>query len=321
MLDGLLHTANGELFKAASDSVRQKLNADPPALPPEVFEVCFDLLRQLGDWSNDPVRLAGGLEEIIGGVYKRGGWEREHVFVQQREIFQKLMSPLRSRLRSISVPIVLLVMKKGDAARLNDGTAFDALPPDLQAALREDFASFQKGLADDWAARYGDTPDAWHPFEAGGPTIGQMVRQALGQVEGCPDPLLPKYIDLCSLADNAKLTKDLRKGCVLIIDTVSTRYPALQQCFRSSSLDASGMTLVVKVGPNATPGKVAADMKTVVKLWFESSFDWRLREFDSRVAGVNDRFALDSWLVRELPQCLPKCMARTSGVWGQLNQF
>jgi hypothetical protein len=301
-------------LRIGEKSLDQKLRSDPPLFPPEVFDTFLDLLKWLAGQSAAQVDLSDALDCIFDGRCEVAG--SKAIVQAHADTFRRVLKPMRDQLPGIAVPTVLMVMNRQEAESLADGTAFANYPREL----REEFDAFRAGLPDGWILRYGERPEQARLFPTQPSAIGQLIRSTLeGQ---CSEPLVPHILDVrrLSAGSMAQLWELRNKGCVVVIDALSTRHPALQRCFRRTRLDSSPKTLVVKISPSPKSAAVIDTLGALVEEWFASEFDRRMQEDDFRVADVTEWSAFRRFVRNEVPRSIPKCAGTRDNIWGAINQ-
>jgi TIR domain len=315
-LDDLLRKqGDRDLFRELEKSLGHKLAADPPALPPEVCRAVFETVRFLARELSAERDISEHLDQLLNGIFRRPS-VNPGVWPAHADTFQRIFRPVRGRLPGISVPVVPFVMTRAEAQSLVEGTAFDGYP----AELRQEFETFRGGLPEGWQTRYQDNREGMIAFGES-QSIGQRLRTALRLVrrDECKEPLLANFEDPLTLERDRLWT--LRSTvCVVVVDAISTRHPAIQRRFRRSYLDSSPTTLVVRVSPNGNTRRAAPTMNALVEEWFTSEFQSRLENDDRRCAEVSDWDGFRRWVRVEVPRSIPKCSTKDDSILAVMNQ-
>lgn len=212
---------------------------------------------------------------------------------------------------NIPVPIVLLVMTRTEAEELVTLQAFEGFKEQIYTAQ---FSRYQKALEEkkfvNWIQRYGDKPEAWHPFGSDPATISEVVTQALETIEGYDRRLVPNFIDIRSLNEDStrRNLRQLRQnGCVIIIDSISIRHPIIQRGYRRTQLDAFPNTLLVKLNPFSDPTELEEQMIKFSERYVDLEFFKRFRvDLDGKCDEVEDNFHFKRWLLDQAPKLLPQ---------------
>jgi hypothetical protein len=209
-------------------------------------------------------------------------------------------------------PIVLAVVTEAQAAELVDGTAFDDYPP----ALKDDFAQFNSLLMDqalgDWRERYGDTAFEWRPF-GGDATIVDLVKRAVEEANEAytfTRRLEPELIDIAAVNEERRRLRRLRTGgCVVVVDSLSMRHPALQRALHHSLLDAYPSTSVVVVAPTSNMFEPARCLGVVLQLRLQDlEFAKRrldLEEDPGMSAETAEAHEFEIWIGRQVKRLAP----------------
>ncbi len=277
----------------------------------EVFRALFDALRFLSRELSARRDIAAHLDRMINASY---AWPAatEGIWQAHSEALQRFLRPIADSLPGIQVPVVLFVMNQAEAQALAGGSAFDGVPQDL----RDEFLSYSQGLPLGWVDRYASQPEDMAVF-GDDATIRDRVRAVLAQVDDCPEPLLANFLDPRTL-DRRSLTALRSRGCVVVVDAISTRHPKIQRLYRDSFLDSSEKSLVVRVEPTRANGAATPAMNALVEAWFTSEFQYRLQEDDRRYMAVSDWPGFRRWMRHEVPRSIQKC-GSSEGVWGVFN--
>lgn len=311
----------------AVEALQRWLNGD--VYGPKLISAAAWLLRQMSVDSGParPVRAVIG--EAVEGRYVQPNWPVSRLFGEQKPafdyIFAELVNFIKDDSLDDSVPIVLAVMREDDARGLISGAAFDGYPDEL----REDFEELQLALASNgagaWACCYRPSADEWQPFAAIG--VGVSIRSLVDDVlaspelrRGAPAPL---FIDIRSLADNRWLLTRLRsEGCVVVVDSISMRHPAIQHAFQQSMLDAYPKTSVVNIAPFQSAFELVRKMRVFLRLQVSDlEFDKR-RRYRSEKYGVcreiYERGELEQWLFGRVESISRSKGGQRKGARGQM---
>jgi hypothetical protein len=210
-------------------------------------------------------------------------------------------------------PIVLAVVTEAQAAELVNGTAFDDYPQ----MLRDHFDQIRSLLtADealgDWRERYGDTAFEWRPFGSNA-TIVDLVKHAVSEANQAftfTRRLEPELIDIAAVNDDRPRLRRLRQlGCVVIVDSLSMRHPALQRAFHHSLLDAYPSTSVVVVAPTKNMFAPARCLSVVLQLQLQDlefakrRLDvWEEEGMSAETAEANE---FETWIGRQVKRLAP----------------
>src|SRR5262245_235684 len=185
------------------------------------------------------------------------------------------------------VPFVLVVMTANEAEELKRETVFQASYTGLLENYRNVLGRLTREGIVDWAARYGDRPEDWRPFEAGpgGASLAQLINAELSHEAG-QELRRPAFIDIRKLNDQPDDLKELREtGCIVIIDAVSVCHPDLLTEYRRSLLDVFPSTFLLKMAPfDPVPvfGKDPAHVMTLPWVQRTDSFFFDRLERDKR---------------------------------------
>ena len=196
------------------------------------------------------------------------------------ELLAKAIARLNPAPAGIRVDVVLVVMTRQQGEELRNGRAFEA----LHQSLANEFASLQSHLdkqgTAEWLERYGDSPTDWRPFghaDATGATIGTHIRDQLGDMNrklGLDPPLTPVFHDIHRLVasdSDAALRELRREGCLVIIDSMSLRHPAVLHDLQRSLLDVYPGSAVYALAPNDVVLPMLEDMTHGLELKMRDS--------------------------------------------------
>jgi hypothetical protein len=227
---------------------------------------------------------------------------------------------------SILVPIILLVMNAFEAKELASGNALQGYPGEVFT----DFKRLQKLLADNqmlnWVQCYHDNPQAWQPFRDSTESIEQLLKRTFSMVEGYQNPIVPVFVDIRTLNKdyNRHALKELRShGCVVVMDVISMRHPAIQREFRSSLLDAFPKTLVVRVAPINEALQIVQQMVGMIERYIDLECHKRFKlDCDKLSEEASDTTRFCRWLKNEVTNLLPddaKSQTSSRKHWYQIS--
>jgi hypothetical protein len=314
-----------QLQQSAPQEVRhavQRLQAvagaERPPYPPELTAAVADLVR------NAAARISAGepADEVLDnpGIAFEQQLSAETVNNAQT-IFNVLVGD-RPRApqapQAALAPIVLAVVTEAQASELVDGTAFDNYP----SALRQDFAQFDTLLTEqalgDWRDRYGDSATEWRPF-GGEMTIADLVTKIVSDANetfNFAPPLAPELLDIAAVSEDRRRLRTLRSdGCVVIVDSLSMRHPAVQRALHHSLLDAYPSTSVVVVAPTHNVFEPTRCLGVVLQLRIQDLELAKRRldleeEVDACTETAEQR-VFESWVVRQVRRLAPQMGAKT----------
>jgi len=269
------------------------------------------------------------VDQVVAGKYVQPGWDVHSVFQANRDIIQVILGGFRDEIKlaepvqSFPVPIVLLAMNAVEAQELASGAAFCDYPVEL----RTDFERLQALLSEngvaDWQRRYRETPEAWQPFSSANnaENITHLVVQALDPIQRAERQFAPSFQDIRTLSDasNRRLLGGLRRnGCVVIMDCISMRHPAIQRAFQQSALDAYPSTSMVAIAPIHSMFEVMRQMTIMIRLCI-SDMEFAKRRGDlheefGACIEVCDRQELQHWLVDRVRKLYPSEVATQTGI-------
>ncbi len=228
-------------------------------------------------------------------------------------VLEKTLTKLKAKAPNpkLEVPVVLLVMNKVQAKELDDGTAFAGLPADFKNAFQKDFDDLRPMLGVNWIERYGKKPEDWRPFTDSKESIKQRLTAMLNtirQKQPYESQLVPKFVDINTLNQEWGALVDLRKkGCIVIEDAVSMRYPSVQREFRRSLLDAFSKTIIIRIVPQ--PGALNL-IEQPMLTWLDKYRD--LEFYKRRISGDDTCreifLSIDflGWFNANVPRLIPK---------------
>jgi hypothetical protein len=201
------------------------------------------------------------------------------------KLFQQALPEIKVPEPSVEVAFVLLAMTDSEAAALVSQAAFE----EEIAVLRDNFvaldAHLQASGRANWISDYNDLPEQWRP--RGGRSIAEHVADALAALNESGEfskRLAPKFHDVRALdskrPQGRALVRRLRSsGCVMIVDAISLRHPALLRAYQRSLLDVFPSTSVLTLTPDVNALQLMDSMVYALQISLqESEFGIRLRD-------------------------------------------
>lgn len=296
-------------FHQAIERLQRWLNAE--AFEVKILSAVVELIRQmnLDSMADGPVHVL--ISRTIEGTYIRPNWTIYDLFCEQRPIFEFILASLGKDIKedaaddSLRVPIVLAIMNGTEAQELMRGSAFDGYPEELRSDFEQLEAMLEANGLGDWVERYRDRPEEWRPFatEGGLLSIGQLVGDTLRFLGTEGQVLSPSFIDIRTLGSdkNRYLLRELRSsGCIVVVDSISMRHPAIQRAFQQSLLDAYPKTSVVNIAPIQPAFELVRRMRVFLRLQV-SDLEFAKRRLDrfEEYGGcreIHERQELEQWL-------------------------
>ena len=243
------------------------------------------------------------LDKVAGG-FVQPGWrvkgdvkQANHDYMDQStnivvNIIRDTASELKLNAQSpkILVPIVPVVMTRDQAEELVSRTAFEGKFQSLKCDF-DTLYDYLKVDSGDWLDHYGKTPTEWKPFGTSSTdaTLEELIESALKGLEqelpGLDRPLAASFRDVVALSEpdnRLSLLRMRNQGCIVIVDVISIRHPALQRAFHQSLLDAYPRTSTVSIAPNQGSYKIATQLAVMVQLKVEEM------EFQRRLNDTGD---------------------------------
>jgi hypothetical protein len=217
---------------------------------------------------------------------------------------------------SVEITFVIVAMTAAEAQALASKVAFNSELPVLQ----ENYQELEKYLKDsghtDWALNYGDTSEAWRP--RGGKSIAEFVEGALSDLNGAErysDKLIPKFYDFRTLQGKGRnvLLRLRNAGCVVIVDAISLRHPAVIRSFQRSLLDVFPSTSVLILTPDANVLQLMNSMVYALQSSFqESEFGIRLNETVNGMScsAASDVTNIGKWMAERVEKIYPLSASR-----------
>jgi hypothetical protein len=319
-------------LKPMVDVLLQAARARHPTLTPAVGAAIVTMLR-------DQVRAGATAEEVVQAARDRTlrfdnpGWAPGVVNQAQKVIYNLHLpattAPGGDRTPPRPLPVVLLVMTDHDARQLVDRDAFTGEFQSLEDDFERLRVHLQDSQASDWQERYGPERTDWRPFGAGGSTIGELVRLAVGDANRhlkFAPALEADFHDIMRINDDRWELQRLRHdGCLVIMDSIAMRHPLLQRAFHRSLLDAYPRTAVVAIAPIQTALEKSHDLTVALRVRLADLEFARRR--DDPYGGMDcietsRQPEFDKWLVAGIQNLAP-CLGVKAGIrrfgWGQEN--
>jgi hypothetical protein len=248
-------------------------------------------------------------------------WKPETVN-QAQFILQNIVNAVGPEIRApvpepIRVPIVLVVMTGAQAEQALDKSAFANHPDSFQENFLRLCEELNQKGSQDWRSWYADQIPNWRP-RGGAQTIGEIVQEVLAELQGdYEEQLVPRFWDIGTVAhaDNWKVLQDLRKeGCVVIVDSLSLRHPAILRAFQQSLLDAYYNVSVLAIAPISNGWDGLREMTVVLQFHLtEMEFYKRKKDFrDLRIAELTDIEDFRRRFLDQVERCLEAKGQQTS---------
>jgi hypothetical protein len=269
----------------------------------------------------EQVKSGGGLDQF--------GWSVDTVTNVNHPINIYFLDEANKKVRArapnprLEVPVVLLVMNKEQAEELNDETAFADLPADFKETFKKDFAALRPLLDADWVERYGKQPEDWRPFTDTKESIKQRLATMLNlirQRKKYESLLVPKFVDIHTLNQGWDELVSLRqKGCIVIEDAISMRYPSIQREYRRSLLDAFNKTIIIRIVPQAAAlNWIEQPMLTWVEKFRDLEFYKRRVGGDDTCREIFQSMDFLGWFNTHVPSLIPKEEKVKNSVAGEI---
>lgn len=228
-------------------------------------------------------------------------------------ILEKTLEKLKANAPNpkLEVPVILLVMNKTQAVELDDETAFADLPQDFKETFKQDFDALRPMLDADWIERYGKKPEDWRPFTDTTESIKQRLNTMLNiikQRKKYESQLVPKFVDIHTLNQEwGELVSLRQKGCIVIEDAISMRYPSIQREYRRSLLDAFNKTIIIRIVPRADAlDCINQPMLTWVEKFEDLEFYKRREVGDDTCREIFKSLDFLGWFNTHVPSLIPK---------------
>jgi hypothetical protein len=220
------------------------------------------------------------------------------------------------------IPIVLLAMTAQEAQELVTGRAFQNYPEEIQPHFDELQQQLYQQQGTDWHKCYQQTAKEWQPFKtpSGSISVQELVAQVihnLNQVHGYSPELSPVFFSIRSLTDKRNRVRLLylrRQGCIVIMDSISMRHPALNKAFYQSMLDASPKTSVVTIIPHLSILEAVRRMTIILNFKFsELEFSRRKSDVEEDFGTCTDIYdpqQLEPWLSSQIRKIIPESVTK-----------
>ena len=219
------------------------------------------------------------IEEIIAGQRQFNFIFPEKAYKRYPNLNQFIINclndkreELKSKLPYILLPIILVVMTRKQAEELAAGKA------SLEHATCPEFQDFQNVIANtynsNWVHQYNLKPELWKPFANQEATIEDFLNNIFKTVRKDNRFIQLKFLNFNDLNQENKFNRDevlklRREGCIVIMDVISMRHPAIQYQFRKSMLDAFPNTIVAKFDPTGNSSLLEHKMLNMVEKYLE----------------------------------------------------
>ena len=229
------------------------------------------------------------IEEIIAGqrqlncIFPEKAYKR---YPNLNDFIINCLNEKREELKSkrpyILLPIVLVVMTRNQAEELAAGKA------SLEHATCPEFQYFQNVITNtynsNWVHRYNPKPELWKPFANQEATIEEFLNNIFKTVPQDNRSIQLKFINCNDLNQENKFNRDeilklRREGCIVIMDVISMRHPAIQHQFRKSMLDAFPKTIVAKLDSTGDSSLLEHKMLNMMEKYLELEC-YKRRELD-----------------------------------------
>jgi len=286
------------------------------------------IIRQLHAESRQGLNVHERVEQIANKFIEPSWRVVDQVKQENRESFHNVMCQIFRDVGSklnlpepakTPIPIVLLAMTAQEAQELVSGKAFQGYPEQIQSHFDE----LQQQLCQqraDWLQSYQQTASEWQPFKTRSISVQELVAQVihhLNQVHGYSPELSPVFFTIGSLTDKSNRPRLLylrRQGCIVIMDSVSMRHPALNKAFYQSMLDASAKTSVVTIIPNLSILEAVRRMTIMLNVKFsELEFSRRKSDVEEEFGTCTDIYdaqQLDPWLSSQIRKIIPESVTK-----------
>jgi hypothetical protein len=317
----IANSAQQKYLEPFVEYLRMTLDAEPSPLPPEVLRMLFSLLAKLTAELSAGRDITALVESLAAGDYRSSGWDEEEIYKLGNPETKRILNKVRDAIPTTPVNVVVVSMTRAEAEDLESGKAF----ADMPAEWLQDFNSIRPTIPDNWLSRYGKTAEDWEPF-AGEGSIASLIRGELKQLSAdLRKPLRYSYIEVrdVALPDRRKNLLDLRAdGCLVIMDAVSSWHPKLHAAFRSTSLDVSPATMVVRVLPDETLDNVLTKVGFLLHEWLTCDFFHRFNiDLDGKCDTVSKLTGFRRWFHGQLRNIAPSATAQQSDLRQHINNF
>lgn len=288
-------------------------------------DVVEGLLRAVKGIQQDAAHGGQSEREIVNraaGGFVQPAWQVEDVVNVNRDYFKQVYvqffnvnaDKLEEVKNAIEIDIVPVVMTAAEAQELINGEIFDEFgDPLYEQELADLLELLEERKITNSLKRYGQRAQDWQPFNDSNETLHQLITRTLGVMDGYDKPLVPSYLDLRAL-NTEEQRRDLRqlrrRGCVVVLDTISVRHPVLQRAYRRSLLDAFPETLIVRIAPVDDALKTMQQMIRFPETFVNSEFYQRFRfDLDGKCGEASEAFYFKRWLSEQMPKLVPRTQA------------
>jgi hypothetical protein len=240
--------------------------------------------------------------------FQNPGWDVNTVN-QAHTIFQTIVNQVRPEIKPaepepIRVPVVLVAMTSPQVEQLLDKTAFDTYPE----SFKDNFQRLCEELKDkglpDWRDWYAANIEEWHP-NGRVHSIAQLLQNALTELEKgehYPTRLVPEFYGILEVSSNWAMLRELRKkGCVVIVDSLSLRHPAMLRAFQRSLLDAYHNVSVLAIAPISNGWNLFREMTFVLQFHL-TEMEFYRRQQDILDEGCEELTEIDGFPKKFLSQ-------------------
>ena len=312
--------SNNEQYKTLRPLLENLQIMANASYPPEVVKGVLELVKQMqseavkvGSTSQVADKAAAGLIQpnwkVDGDVNNAN---RDLINNTFKIIVNNNLKELKEEEpdQGIPVSVVLVVMTASEAAELVSLKAFSDYP---DAIYTDEFSQLQELLTKNnvanWFERYGTRTEHYKPF--GDQTIGELIKSAFDDVEGFQKKLEPKFFDIHALGKDTKETRrslrELRAAsCVVVMDYVSMRHPAIQRAYRRTLLDAFPQTLIIRLNPFDDASSIQEQLIRFSERWMDLEFYKRYTvDEDANVEEVDDDLRFRRWLKEQATKLMP----------------
>lgn len=331
-LSQLINNEEYKLVRPLLENIQYIVNAK--CYQPEIVKVLLDVVKHLQidiRKGGNPYELARKISSgfiqpewnVQGNIYQAEQNSIHQIVIQ---FFSNNLNELEKiKPKSISIPIVLLVMNVLEAEELASGAIFKDYPDQVHA----DFEQFQEFLRVrnivNWVQRYQGSSQEWQPFANSTENIEQMLRRILSIIEGYQNSIEPVFLDIHMLNNNRHALKELRTdGCVVIMDVISMRHPNIQRAFRRSLLDAFPKTMVARIAPIYDALNLKQQMINVIEYYVDLESHKRFKfDLDELCDDeICDPTRFNRWFKNQVKILLPsdaKLQTSSKKYWYQIS--
>ncbi len=276
---------------------------------PEAVQTMLTVVKQRRDGSDPHMSLheqaAGIVNETIKGQVLQAQTQNIVIHaIERAKPEMKLVDP------GIEVDFVLLVMTAKEAQDLAAGNPFAGEPEVLKHNLERLVLHLEQTGKANWVKYYGATAGEWHP-RGGARDIAGYISDALTTFNKANEkskeftkPFTPIFHDIRTL-DRLTLGH-LRERCIVVVDAISIRHPALLRAYQRSMLDVFPNTSVVTLTPDGNAFEVMKSMVHSLQTSLEES------EFNQRLLDPLGDLACQHCSETEMSQWL---LTRVRKLW------